>query len=705
MTPRALVLLVAGGSVVFGCVPSATVRPDGDGTVFERPRVKARQDPAADQALERANQTAEVSNKQQAVDAYLSVRKAYPETTAAQEALYQAGVLFFESGDYVNARKSFNELLFDNPLFDKADDAKLKLGAAALELRAYRDAYQTLSSIIDKAEPAQKTALAEQAIRAAEGAQLYAEALRLALRLNEFATTRDEQQNALLRVTDLVEGRAPFIDVATVQRELPVTHPAWPVLTFKLARIFYHLRDWTRLEETLNIFLREAPNHAFAAQAQEMQARANRRTTVKPKTLGVVLPMSGKYKQFGETVMRGIQLALKNSDIEVIVKDSQGDVNLAGKAVEELAFDDGAMAILGPLLADDSKRAALVAEELQVPILTLSRAEGITDIGPHVFRNMLTQSAQAKALADYATRVLGYKNFGVLYPNIAYGVELANEFWDEVATRGGTMRAAESYEYDQTTFTTEVKKLVGRYYLDDRADYLEKYREIQSGPGDAFRKRKAIEKIRSQLDPVVDFDALFIPDEWRRVSLVAPALAVEDIITNSCDKKDVDKIRKTTGRKEIKTVTLLGSNQWGTSPKGQSGLPELLERGGKFVICSIYVDGFFVDSARPATKRFVNAYRDAYKGQGNRDPILLEATGYDSALMIKNILDKQRPASREAFREALATMRKFEGATGPTTFNEKREAEKPLFFLTIDGKGIKELSPNARPPGFVGGMP
>ena len=32
-----------------------------------------------------------------------------------------------------------------------------------------------------------------------------------------------------------------------------------------------------------------------------------------------------------------------------------------------------------------------------------------------------------------------------------------------------------------------------------------------------------------------------------------------------------------------------------------------------------------------------------------------------------------------------------EGATGRTSFNEKREAVKPLFLLSIDNKGITEI--------------
>jgi ABC-type branched-subunit amino acid transport system substrate-binding protein len=692
LTPAPGCLAVALAAALCTCARS----PDGLRVRDERPRYEPKQDSAADEALRRAAQIAETSPKPKGAEAYLSVAKAYAETTAAQEGLYRAGVLFFESGDYVNARKAFNQLLFENPLFDKALDAKLKLGLAALQTHAYRDAYQTLSSVAPKLSGEQARIAMGAAGRAAEGAQLYGDALRIAIRAVDEAQPGPEQAAALDRLTNLVEEKARFIDVAEALQDVRSSSPAWPVLTFKLARIYYHLRDWTHLEETLRRFLREVPNHPFAQQAQDLLSRSNRRSEARPRAVGVVLQLSGQYKLIGEAVMRGIKLALQGSDIELVVKDSKGEASQAGKAVEELTFDEGVIAILGPLWVDESKRAALVAEELQVPILTLTRTENITEIGPHVFRNMLTDSAQAAALADYATKVLGYKSFAILYPNVSYGIDLANHFWDRLLERGGQVRGAERYAHDQKTFTTEVKKLVGRYYLDDRTDYLDRAREIQAGNLDAFRKRKALEKIRAALAPVVDFEALFIPDGWTTVGLIAPALAVEDVITNACDPKDLEKIKKTTGRKDLKTVTLLGSAQWG-SKKGRTGIPELVERGGKFVMCSVYVDGFYADSTRPATQRFVSRYRAAYKD--DESPGLLEAIGYDSAAILRKVMDGGGTRSRASLREQLSSVRNFDGATGQTTFNLRRDAEKPLFFMTIDKDGVRELSPTEKPEG------
>lgn len=684
-------LLCLSVLVCLGCPPRDTVRPDDK--LPDKPKFDAKKDPTADDALEKAGQVADTQGKPKGIEAYLAVRKAYPETTAGQEALYRAGVLAFDQQDYVLARRSFNELLFENPLFDKANDAKLKLGLSALELKAYRDAYQTLSSVAERLSGEDRKTALDAASKAALLGNIGADALKLAIRAVDEAKTPEEKQAAIDKVTNVVEGSASFIDIRKAIEAVPKDSPVWPILTFKLARIYYHLRDWTNLNETLEEFMKNSPQSPYAAQAKEMLARSQARDKVRPKAVGVILPVTGKYKPIGDAVLRGVQLALHGSDIELIVKDTQGDIQLSGKAVEELTFDDQAIGALGPLLGDDSKRAALVAEELQMPILTMTRMEGITDIGPHVFRNMLTNSAQAEALAEYATKKLGYKHFAVLYPKIPYGEELTNEFWDAVLARGGDIRGAESYFHDATTFTPEAKRLVGRYWLLDRADFINKKNEINSNKElDDFRKRKALEKMVSELDPIVDFEALLIPDDWRRVGLVAPALAVEDIITNACDPRDLENIKKTTGKKDLKTVTLLGTNQW-SSPKGRSGMPELVERGGKFVTCSIYVDGFYIDSNRASTKKFVAAYRESYKDLPNRDPGLLEAIGYDSAMMFRQVIEQKKPTTRAAFREALSLLKGFDGATGATHMNARREAEKQLFFISIERKGVKELDP------------
>jgi branched-chain amino acid transport system substrate-binding protein len=692
LSVRLLGLLGPVCLLAFGCATGHLPDNPNVPPMGRKPEVEPRPDTRAADALKAADVAAAGQPKPKQVEIYLSVRKAYPSTVAGEEALYRAAVLAYDMGEYSVARKQLNELLFENPLFDKAVDARLKLGQSALQLKAYRDAYQTLLPLRDKVPEAQRAELEDALRRAAEGARLANQALRLALDRAEAATTPEQRKAALDEVASLIDVSVSVDEVARVQDELSPSHPAWPMLTFKLARVYAHVRD-SRLKPTLEVLLQKAPGSPYAQEAQAMLARVDRVGVVRGRTLGVLVPLTGKYQRLGEAVMRGVKLALKGSDIEVLVKDTQGDPARAAAAVEELVFEDGASAAIGPLFGEDSRRAAVVAQDLGLPLLTLTRNEDVTDIGNYVFRNMLTYSAEGRALAAWAIDVMGYKSFAVLYPNTPYGVEMTNDFWDQVTSRGAEVRGAEVYANDQTTFTSEAKKLVGRYYLDDRTDYLEDAKAATKDAKDAFRRRKALEKAKKDLEPIVDFEALFIPDEWSRVGLIAPALAVEDIITNTCDAKEIEKLKKTTGKTDIHTVTLLGGQGW-NSPKNAEGVPRLIERGGKFVLCSVFVDGFYAESNREATRRFVHAYTEAYP---DATPLLLDAVAYDSARILRQVLDAQNPPlSREAVRAALAAVKDFDGATGKTSFNERREAEKPLFFLTIDPKGVREIQPQER---------
>jgi hypothetical protein len=253
-----------------------------------------------------------------------------------------------------------------------------------------------------------------------------------------------------------------------------------------------------------------------------------------------------------------------------------------------------------------------------------------------------------------------------------------------VDARGGEVRAAETYAADRTTFTPLVKEMVGKLHLDERSDWLEQQQEIAKKETDPFRRRKALEKAREKLEPVVDFDAIFIPDFAKNVRLIAPALAVEDVVTQTCMPEEVAKIRKTTGRPDLVPVQLLGANGW-----NDPSLFDMTPGGpGRHVRCAILVDGFFAGSARPDTKRFVEAFEKKYPGQA---PTILEASAHDAARMARQVMEA-RVQTREALRDGLARLHGFKGATGDITVGPERTPDKELFFLTVDQNGLREMT-------------
>ena len=110
------------------------------------------------------------------------------------EVLFEVGEAKLAARDFVAARKSLRDLLAGFPLFDKAALAKQHLALAQLELKEYRDALQTLTTLYPRVAEADKPQVASDLARAAEGARQWA----------------DSPQGSLVTVFFLEGGRPTF---------------------------------------------------------------------------------------------------------------------------------------------------------------------------------------------------------------------------------------------------------------------------------------------------------------------------------------------------------------------------------------------------------------------------------------------------------------------------------------------------------------
>ncbi len=380
----------------------------------------------------------------------------------------------------------------------------------------------------------------------------------------------------------------------------------------------------------------------FKAKAELLLADINTILTkseegIEGNAIGVILPLKGQYARFGHDALKGVLLAAgafgDEEPYEIILKDSGGDPLLAKKAVDELAKDERIIGIIGPLLSKTAMDAAMQAQRIKIPIISLSQAEGLPEIGRYVFRNSLTLAEQAEAIADYAINSLGCKTFVILHPDNLYGRELAAKFEKAVLEGGGEVLARSSYVEGQTDFGKEIKDLF-------------KIEEETSLEG----RRTIVE-----YTPTIIPDAIYIPDYAEAVGLIAPQLTYYNV-------------------KEIK---MLGSNGWNS--------PRLVAVGGKYVEGAVFVDGFFPGSKRKYTKRFVIGFRDAYK----KSPGIIEAQAYDVTKMFIRML-KEGTTDRREIMEELKVIYGFEGATGTISFDESGEAVKDLYILSVQGRSIVE---------------
>ncbi|HEX9579172.1 MAG TPA: ABC transporter substrate-binding protein [Myxococcales bacterium] len=647
---RLLALLVVFAAWLAACAPARTVTIDGQAVPYEK---------AAQNEFRRAKALYDEGKFGAAAAALSGFIERYPDSSLMDEALFRRGQSLARVGQFEQAQAVLQQMLEKYPTSSWKKPAAAELGLVQSKLGQSEAAAGALQPMAEQMTPG-----------------------------------TPESEGQLRNFTEVLES-APAAEVARLVAEMDKRSPAWPLAALKLARIQLHTGDRTHAGElAAEILSVTGGSGPYADGARTVQRAVQPAGTVRSNLIGIVLPLSGDLKGFADQALNGIALTIdlqNRGALQVEVKDTRGEPDSAADAVEELA-QAGAIAILGPLGVSEGLAAATRAQQLGIPLVSLSRAEGLTGLGDYVFRDMPTSSAQARAVAEYAQKKLNVKGFGILQPESPYGEEMTRYFWDAADAGGTEIRAYEHYPRETTTFKPFIQSMVGRTpaELEERQQYTEEMKKIVEQIKDPYKRRKAAAALRNAQAPIVDFDALFIPDSARTVRLVAPAVAAEDVITAGCDTKELEVVKKTTRNEQLRTVQLLGTSLWDS--------PELTdERSGvaRYVQCSIFVDVFFANSERPATKKFVDDFGSAY----HRAPGFLEAHAFDAAALIKKAADERHPLTREEMRNALAGMtRPLAGAAGDTVFGRDREAQKPFFWLWINRGTIVEFDPEGPPP-------
>jgi branched-chain amino acid transport system substrate-binding protein len=394
-------------------------------------------------------------------------------------------------------------------------------------------------------------------------------------------------------------------------------------------------------------------------------------------SIGVVLPLSGSFADFGEEALRGILLAAGTFDaqlpidqrphVQLEIRDSAGSPALAAAAVRELAQETGVSAIIGPLLSKECEAAAVSAENQQIPLVTLTSREEVATGRSYVFRVRMTPSDEAERLADFAVRELGAQRFGILYPRDVYGRGLSSLFWTAVEERGGKVVALAAYDSDAVDFASAIRRLVGyelltadeQKVIEEREKMIRSARRLPPEEGALVREeaRSMLGPDDEPLPPIVDYDALFIPESHEKVALIAPQLAFH----------------------EATGATLLGTDAWND--------PDLVSIAGRHVEGAYFTASFYADSSIA----YVRAFADRYAKTFGTPADDFSASAYDAANLL--LVPLARGAhSRSDVRDRLLSVKGFPGVSGVLSMNPDGNARKRPFLLTVRRGQIVEAN-------------
>lgn len=607
---------------------------------------------AAAADFDRGQQQFQSGNQQRALATLRTFVQRYPDHHRSAQAYTLIGRIFTEQKRYPDALLYLERV----PALLRSPEASLLRGYCLVQTGAYATAQAQLLPLLETGFSAADTKLLLLAL--ADCAINLQQPLESLFFLQKLLPLTDNKASLLERAHRLLQTRLTDIDLeeaAFMWQDSAIGQDA----RLQLARHALGQQQRAQAQQLLQMVLTSPVSFPYRQEAEMLLQRSNSDSWFNRDSIGVLLPLSGRYASYGELVKKGLELALQEHNqtrlpVRLIYRDTAIEGVTPSQLVSSLSDDDKVMAIIGPLLGAAAEDAVGRAQLEMVPLLSLSQKAGLPQRGDFIFRDSLTAAQQVQSLVRYAIDTQ-HISYSILHPENRLGEEMARLFVDEVRQLGGEIVDIVSYPEDGTDFRKQIQALLWEDHVV----------EIPSKPAEPLEEQLADETAETKAEvelaeleyPLAPFHALFIPDYAERISMLAPQLKFYG----------------------IKGVTLLGINGWNS--------PELVERAGRFLDQAVFVDGFFVASQRPEVQRFVELYRQAYQ----EEPTILSAQAFDAANMMFRGMDDSKVQNRDDLRRKLAGLHGFRGVAGSIGFDALGEAIKQPYLLEVKHRKIVEV--------------
>ena len=605
--------------------------------------------------FDRGQQLFHSGNSERALATLRTFVQRYPEHHQSSQAYTLIGRIFTEQKRYPDALLYLDRI----PQLLRSAEAGLLRGYCLVQTGHSAAGQAQLLPLLEQSFSAVDTRLLLLAL--ADAAVDLAQPLDALVFLQKVLPLADNPASLLERAHRLLQTRLSDVELeeaAFMWQGTAIGQDA----RLQLARHALGQQQKKKAKQLLQMVLASSVTFPYWQEAEMLLQRSSSDSWFNRDSIGVLLPLSGRYASYGELVKKGLELAVQEHNqtrlpVRLIFRDTAVEGVSSSQLVSSLTDDDKVMAIIGPLLGDGAEDAAVRAQLEMVPLLTLSQRAGLPQRGDYIFRDSLTAEQQVQSLVRYAIDNQ-HISYSVLYPENRLGKEMTRLFVDEVRRFGGEIVDVVGYPEDGTDFRKQIQTLLWEdHVVEIPPKPVEPTFDEFGQPIEITEEEKKSEEPLELDYPLAPFHALFIPDYAERVGLLAPQLKFYG----------------------IKDVTLLGINGWNA--------PELVERAGRFLDQAVFVDGFFSDSRHPEVQRFVELYRQAYQ----EEPTILSAQAFDAANMLLLGMDDAEVQNRDDLRQRLAGLRGFRGVSGTIGFDALGEAIKQPYLLKIKRRRIVEV--------------
>ena len=237
--------------------------------------------------------------------------------------------------------------------------------------------------------------------------------------------------------------------------------------------------------------------------------------------IGVLLPLSGKFKDTGESFLKAIQLALfdiGNKNIKIYPKDSKAnalDAYLSAKKFEELGIE----IVIGPIFYESLER---IGEINNITFISLTNKT--EKIPKNTISFGINLNSQINALKKYFDKIKISKTV-LLSPNSEFTYQSKSVVEKDV------LKFYRNYSYNTNPkkITGEIKKITN--YKERKKDLERRIKILEKS--DLYKDKNELKKLE-QLHTLgkVNFDSVFVIDFGERLISVLSSFMFSDVPSN-----------------------------------------------------------------------------------------------------------------------------------------------------------------------------
>ena len=257
------------------------------------------------------------------------------------------------------------------------------------------------------------------------------------------------------------------------------------------------------------------------SRAADQNLNGNSLENEKILKIGVLLPLSGKFQNIGESFLKAIQLALydiSNENIIIYPKDSKAnalDTYLAAKAFENL----GIKVVIGPIFYESLERLNEINNVTFISLTNKTR-----NIPKNTIAFGINIESQIDALKKYFNEIKVTKTL-LLSPKLEF------LYQSESVVKKDALKFYRTYSYDinPKKITGEIEKITK--YRERKKDLERRIKILEKS--DLYKDKNELKKLE-QMHTLgrVNFDSVVVIDFGERLKSVLTSFMFSDVSSN-----------------------------------------------------------------------------------------------------------------------------------------------------------------------------